>query len=162
MNWLIQPANSLPLMLYKSTDADLVANTFGYGLGLMLASYDGWEYIHHGGYFPPYRSLMSLFPSQKLAIFTSGNEGPVQVDPVILHAFIFEVLRGTSDEAATEKVNRMWDTHKAIKEEREKKKQKTLKRFLEENTNKRTSTGFNHADDIVGKYGSGASGKNIK
>lgn len=157
MAWMTKPASVMPAVAFKSSETDLIISSYGYGLGLMLASYDGWQYIHHGGYFPPYHTLMSLFPSQNLGVFTSTNEGPLKVDAAILHAFIFEVLRGTSNPA--EAVQSLWDKQTARREENEKTKEKALRKFLEENTDKESAQMQN---EIVGKYGSGGSGNYIE
>lgn len=153
MAWMTKPAAIMLNIPFKQNENDLVGHTFGYGLGLMLAAYDGFEYIHHGGYFPPYHTLMSLFPTQNLGIFTSTNEGLAYVDASVLHAFIFEVLRGSSN--AKEIALQQWSKMQAIKEDKKIKKEKVLDKFLNE---KKHLSSIHNADDIVGKYGSGGSG----
>lgn len=153
MAWMTKPAAIMPEIPFKQNDNAIVAHTFGYGLGFMLAAYDGFEYIHHAGYFPPYHTLMSLFPAKKLGIFTSTNEGQAKVDAAVLHAFIFELLRGSSN--ATEIALQQWNNLKAIKDEEKSKEKNVLETFLNEAKNSQV-----HAqDNIVGKYGSGGSGK---
>lgn len=159
MNWLVRPASSVFGMNYKAaSDEDLVFNTFGYGTGLFLTAYDGWQQIQHGGYFPPYRSQMSLFPEKNWAIFSNTNEGPVYVDPLNLHAFIFETLRGTLN--ITEKYKRVWDKTAAVALEEITKKRLIMEKYIEESTiNPNDIDAFAlNAEEIVGKYGSGGSG----
>ncbi len=153
MTWMTKPSAIMPEIPYKQSENGIIGHTFGYGLGLMLAAYDGFEYIQHGGYFPPYHTLMSLFPTQNLGIFTSTNEGLAYVDASVLHAFIFELLRGSSN--AKEIALQQWSKLKAIKEEKKSKEEKVLETFLNE---KKNSSPVYAEDDIVGKYGSGGSG----
>lgn len=155
MSWMTKTASVIPVVPFKKSEDDIIVQTYGYGLGLILSAYDGWEYVAHGGYFPTYHSLLSLFPSQNLGIFTSTNEGPALVDAVVLHTFIFELFRGKNN--ATEVALNNYKKLEAVEDKTEDLKKDALETFM---TNS-TSMGHTQNDsDVTGKYGSGSSGKN--
>lgn len=135
-----------------------VQYAFAYGQALFLSQYRGWEYIHHGGDFSPYHSLMSWFPAQNLSIFTSTNQGPLKVDRTVLHTFIWEVMNGAEDAEARAK--QVWDELE-LKEKANKKDQgEAVRDFV----NKSIALGGHvpkRAEELVGEYGSGAAGKTI-
>lgn len=156
MKWLVKPSSSVNMMSYKASDEDPILNSFGYGTGLLLSAYDGWELIQHNGYFPPYLTQMSLFPEKNLAIFSSSSESPVLVDPVNLHAFIFETLRGTFNISERPKPN--WNKHAMATLQKHKNRNISMEKHIKEISDATNNTIPQKADEIVGKYGSGVSG----
>lgn len=149
MSWITKPAIMLPGQTYRKSDEVIVINRQAYGLGLILATYNGWPYLQHSGFFTPYASLLSLFPDQKLGIFTSTNQGPALWSDLVVHSVIVEILQGNPDAAAKAQA-----TFERLKEERELdniKKEQVVKNIFHKGPK-------NNADDIVGKYGSGAAG----
>lgn len=157
MTWLSKVAIHIPSSSpAKMTDADYVFNTYGYGLGLILASQDGYYYNLHNGYLPPYGSQMSLYPGLKLGIFTASNQGLFSViSPQSLHVFLMETARGSTD--ANEKTQKIVDIFKrvwAYLQSVNGNKQGAIDKFLEE-----TAKG-EQADvsEILGLYGSPTGG----
>ncbi|ODM96889.1 hypothetical protein Ocin01_09789 [Orchesella cincta] len=97
MSWLYS-LSSVPAEFNgdKNQETDGVFGVYGYGLGFTLALYDGWKTYQHGGFYPPYRSLITVFPKKRLAIFTSSNqlEANNAFPQSVVHSFVFETLRG--------------------------------------------------------------------
>lgn len=154
MKWLRHGSNPVPRNSFKSSEDEIVLNLLSYGLGLMTASYDGWEYLQHSGYYASYGSLMSLFPSQKLGIFTSSNQAPVMLDQMILHSFIFETLERS--ENVEERITRLIDRKSTEYAEKISTQTKVTKNFLGGlGEHKKTNRNFS---EITGSYGSGSSG----
>jgi CubicO group peptidase (beta-lactamase class C family) len=52
----------------------------GYGMGLMPASYRGLPLVHHGGALGGYRTMTWWFPTEKLGIVISCNNGTARSD----------------------------------------------------------------------------------
>lgn len=136
---------------YKESEDEIAIISQGGGLGLALMSYDGWPYLNHGGTFTPYVSYMSLFPAQKLGIFTTTNQGPNQIFDDVLHYFIFETLRGNQN--ARKQAEAMIEKTKQDKKLGVLRQEETIKAL------KKGLTG--NAEEIVGKYGNGAAGKYV-
>lgn len=72
----------------------------GYGLGFKLGTYRGKNILLHGGSTFGYRSFMTLFPEQKVGVFTSMN-GEDQDDNkykfrVLLHNYLSDVALNVS------------------------------------------------------------------
>ncbi|XP_063430603.1 gigasin-6-like [Mytilus trossulus] len=72
----------------------------GYGLGFKLGTYRGKNILLHGGSTFGYRSFMTLFPDQRIGVFTSMN-GEDQDDNtykfrVLLHNFLSDVALNVS------------------------------------------------------------------
>lgn len=151
---MTKTASFIPVVPFKKSEGDIIGQTYGYGLGLVLSAYDGWEYVAHGGYFPTYHSLMSLFPGQNLGIFTSTNEGPALVEATVLHTFIFELLRGKNN--AKEVALKEYNNRKTIKNITESMTKDALDKFI---TNSTSMGRTQNSSDVTGKYGSGGSGK---
>ncbi|ODN01540.1 Protein flp, partial [Orchesella cincta] len=151
MLWLTKSSISVPLFGYKSSEDDVeVINTFAYGLGFFLASLDGWQLTEHSGSVPPYTAQLSLFPKQKIGIFMGMHEGPLWVSPMVVHGFIFDILRGVNSTTATEKALKLIE--KARQKQESKVKQEKVALFRKPAQEKRNWA------EIVGKYGSGSSG----
>lgn len=151
MGWLLKPAIQMPAVALKQSDDQLIGAAYSYGMGFFLGHLDGWEYNYHGGDWSPYVSLMSLLPSQNLGIYTSVNEGPLMLDRIVPHAFIFELLKGTPAKEAREKaMNRIEKLRKRMKIRRERGREN----ILEQHKGK----GVKSIEEIVGKYGSGSGG----
>lgn len=143
--WMRKPAIFTPTMF----------GSFAYGQGFFLYEYKGWEYIHHSGGLPPYQTLLSIFPQQNLSIFTASNIGPLQLDPTVLHAFIFETLNGADNpEHEASIVAEAW---KLRQEQKKKTKNTDLQTFLKEKASCFLK-GTDPASEPIGKYGSGAAG----
>ncbi|CAL8109669.1 unnamed protein product [Orchesella dallaii] len=153
MRWLRKPAIHVPSLGFKHATDEKIADVFAYGLGLRLGTYDGWQYIQHTGYFPPYYSHMSLFPDLKIGIFTTTNQGPVEVDSLVLHTFIFETLRGT--ENAVEKAMQNWKEIKTKSRKAYNEREKAFSEVLLQSKKPEIHQSFKN---IVGNYGSGGSG----
>lgn len=128
---------------------------YAYGQGLILAEYGGWEWIYHGGDLSPYFSMLSFFPSNKLGIFTSTNQGPLQTDRTVLHSFILDVMNGVED--AEEKANKVMKEFKLKAEQKNKNHGKTVEKFLQKSA-ENAGPLKKHAEELVGKYGSGPLG----
>ncbi|CAL8128956.1 unnamed protein product [Orchesella dallaii] len=154
MLWTREPSIHFPYSDFKITDNDITTNTLSYGLALRLGIYDGWEHINHGGYFPPYKSLISMFPALKLGIFTSSNQAPSLVDQTVLHSFIFETLRGNENARKVAETVHKKEQRRHLEEMNSKKKQ--LGAFLRASEKE----GFHPSpNEIVGRYGNGLSGE---
>lgn len=153
MRWTQKPAIHSPNL---HTGVGVHVHTYGYGLGLMIGSYETLDFVHHGGYTPPYGSQFSLLPSENIGVFTSTNQTPLKVPPLALHAFIVETLRGSED--ATEKAMKVMEDVRRKEEAKLKRRAEIIEKFLEES---KTLAGGKkpEAEEIVGKYGSGAIGQ---
>lgn len=154
MKWMTKPA-------MFAHGFDLPANKFAmkfnaYGLAMILATFKGSEYFLHTGYFTPYSSQVSWFPEENLGIFTTTNYGPVEINQLVLHAFIHELVAGNLN--ATEKAVEFAQVMKAQEDaEKQKDYSQSLESFFEK------SRTFNagkkpKAEEVVGKYGSGGGG----
>jgi len=152
--WMAKPSNMYPGYAFKQSEEDIIINQFGYALGLFLSDYDGWLYVQHGGYFPPYRSQMSLYPTKNLAVFSSSNVGPAWVDPMVLHAFIFETIARNPN--AAENAMKLKENLDAEKELKKMNAEKEFKTIYDAAVEKGSSQ---KAADIVGQYGSGSGGQ---
>ncbi|XP_021963681.1 uncharacterized protein LOC110859117 isoform X2 [Folsomia candida] len=102
MGWLTAPSNLQVAGFIKTGDNPnaTVDLNLAYGLCLNVGVYDGWLRVSHGGYIPPYESLMHLFPSLNLGIFVTMN-GPgtaaASAEPVnALLNKIFDILQGNT------------------------------------------------------------------
>ncbi|CAL8109662.1 unnamed protein product [Orchesella dallaii] len=138
--------------LFKGNEDDNVIANYAYSLGLIISSYDGWQYINHNGFFPPYSSQLSLYPALKLGIFSS-SQSVTEVSMLALHMFITEILRGT--ENATEKVMKVIEQQKTLRNIVLIQKQQALQNFLGRNE---TTSIVESDGEIVGKYGSAIGG----
>ncbi|CAL8109665.1 unnamed protein product [Orchesella dallaii] len=152
MKWLIKPSIHIPLQFFKGKEDDNVIANYAYGLGLLISSYDSWQYINHDGYFTSYSSRMSLFPTLKLGIFSS-SQSVSEVGILPLHMFITEILRGT--ENATEKVMKVIEHEKKFRNIVLTNNKQALQNFLGRNE---TTNIVESDEEIVGKYGSAIGG----
>ncbi|CAL8137117.1 unnamed protein product [Orchesella dallaii] len=104
MSWLYT-LSSVPAEFNgdKNQETDGVYGVYGYGLGFTLALYDGWKTYQHGGFYPPYRSLITIFPKKRVAVFSSSNqlEANNAFPQSVVHSFIFETLRGNQVNPST-------------------------------------------------------------
>ncbi|ODN01571.1 Protein flp [Orchesella cincta] len=151
MRWMTKPSNALPISAFKTSEEDRIITLMAYGLGLSIASYDGWQYVQHSGSFPPYSSFMSLFPEKKVGIFSNTNQGPVLADVRILHTFIYDTLIGVND--ATEKALKALRNHQAEPRKLTEKGARVVTEFLQKCTKTRSQN-----EVIIGNYGSGIQG----
>lgn len=142
--------------IHMNFDGIESVNTFAYGLGLMLASYRGTEYIHHGGRLPPYWTLLSWFPEHNLGIFTSSNQGPLRIDPTVLHLFILETLKGS--ESSLEAAAKIRDELKLRDLNALHKRDKKLQKLLKESREAHGEYDRKGSAKFIGTYGSGVSG----
>lgn len=126
-----------------------------YGLGLQIATYDGGEYIHHGGRVPPYAALLSLFPGKNLGIFTGSQEMPLNVDQMILHTYIYDLINDKKNaEQRAKNFTKAFRKQESFKMESQK---ETISKYiteLQETPNDKEPRN----DEWIGEYGNGASG----
>lgn len=155
MQWTTKTSGMMDWYGFKTTDEDLVINQFAYGLGIMLSSYDSWNYVQHGGDFPPYHSQLSFYPTQKLGIFSSINMGMGQypIDRLALHAFIFETLKGNPN--AAEKAERLSHQLSKLKHNKRIQDEENFQEFYQTQARKAK---LHRQNEIVGVYGSGHAG----
>ncbi|CAL8109668.1 unnamed protein product [Orchesella dallaii] len=151
MRWMTKPSNALPVSSFKTSEEDRIVTLMAYGLGLVVASYDGWQHVQHSGYFPPYSSFMSLFPEKKIGIFTSSNQSPALIDSGIIHTLVYDLLIGVND-ASTKALRHLEykrKEHMQLIERRDENVAKFLQKYAL--TEKQD-------EDIFGNYGSGIAG----
>jgi hypothetical protein len=108
MSWLSKSAIQVPFDGWKTNVENSARGNFGYGLGLSIGTYDGWERVSHGGYIPPFLSQLTLFPALNIGIFTTSN-GPGALpqgsEMNLLHAQIFDILNGKSNNSLVNREN---------------------------------------------------------
>jgi len=117
MKWTQKMSNLFLPFEFKSNASDVLYGDFAYGLGLFIGTYDGnptltprvlsptsterscfflgFERIGHGGYLPPYTSLMTFLPALNIGLFTTAN-GPgaaVNTAHIMLHEIILNILQ---------------------------------------------------------------------
>ncbi|CAL8109666.1 unnamed protein product [Orchesella dallaii] len=151
MKWMTKPAIAMAPFTFKTSEEQRLASSMAYGLGLMLANYDGWQFVHHGGYFPPYNTLLSLFPEKKIAVFSSSNQGPLLLDSAVLSTFIYDTLAGLNN--ATEKAIERLESQRVSFAQKISKRDEAVTKFVEKSKSVKKQN-----EDIIGKYGSGSSG----
>ncbi|OXA47580.1 uncharacterized protein LOC110855704 [Folsomia candida] len=102
MNWLYVPSSLTPSGTLKSeNNPDSIINlNIAYGLCLDIGVYDGWLRIGHGGYLPPFESLMTLYPELGLGVFMAmsgpGTLYATSMPNSWIQAQLFEILRGAT------------------------------------------------------------------
>lgn len=66
-----------PGLVARMQTAQLLADgrSANYGLGLFVEEFRGLRNIHHAGGWEAYRSLLNMFPEQKLAVISFSNDG---------------------------------------------------------------------------------------
>ncbi|XP_035704457.1 uncharacterized protein LOC118434631 [Folsomia candida] len=139
MDWLYKPSN---LMFADAIyDANDIENRYASGLGLHLGLFNGFATVTHGGFLPPYDSLITMTPGLNFGIFTAAS-GPGKLTEFTrsrLHTRIYDIIQGTSHGETKNIQNPSKTVHI-----------KPAMRY--------SSSIMVDPNDIVGKYGSGLSG----
>ncbi|CAL8129100.1 unnamed protein product [Orchesella dallaii] len=149
MKWITTPAIVRTPFTFKTSEEGQFISYMGYGLGLNIGSYEGWQHIYHSGHFAPYSALMSLFPEKNLGIFTGSNQGLTLVDVKVVHHFIYDVLSHVAN--ASEKALARLRHEQNLLADGKLGRNDGVTNFLESVKNKEVK----NQDNILGQYGSG-------
>eukprot|EP00058_Branchiostoma_floridae_P016710 XP_002602198.1 hypothetical protein BRAFLDRAFT_76885 [Branchiostoma floridae] len=70
--------------------------TQGYGMGLSTGSYRGYRRVYHRGSMVGFTSLLSLYPSASVGVFTSMNGPTTTADDIhdVIHYQVADILTG--------------------------------------------------------------------
>ncbi|KAJ6645759.1 Gigasin-6 [Pseudolycoriella hygida] len=112
MNWLYTVGYPFDFRGGRTDEiGSIVYGDLGTAQGLFSTLYDGWNIIHHGGYWPPYHCDMRLFQATRIGVFICAN-GPGVIFNFPTHEItaysIFELIRGSTksiEQILSSKVN---------------------------------------------------------